>query len=507
MSLYPGILCAIVGFLTCWALVPIIQRQALWRKVSRGGEFHHTHKGAIPRCGGLALVCAFVASAVPAALLLPPTVTSVRSRLLIVVGAVAMFGLGFWDDVKGVGAKKKLLAQVVIAICMYFGGIQIEVFNNPFTRGDLPLGMFSMGATVLWLVALTNLINLIDGIDGLAGGVGFLLMCLVAQVGIGVQCGFSTLVAAGMAGALLGFLRYNFPPARIYMGDGGAYFLGFLIGVLSIVNAHKGSVAAGLIAPLFALALPIADVSLAVVRRGLKGLPIFRPDRKHIHHRLLQLGLSRRRAVLALYSISLLCLALALGAFWLQGRLLPLFLGSLLLVLVMAGRTFGFGKDWRMIGTSLALRGEIRYALTLSQWLQMEAERCDSVKDLWEDYQFIVRKLGFAEVELKLSDGVNRWLAEAGDELEEPFARLRHEIPGGGSIELSARSEILPEKLFEVLGELAAEAWQKAALRWQELNEVTVGFNAVAVKNVTRKAGEFKFAVPANRWRKKESLA
>src|SRR5437867_2793106 len=175
----------------------------------------------------------------------------------------------------------------MIATATYSWGVQIELFKNPFTGTEYALGFGGYLATVVWLVAMTNLINLIDGIDGLAGGIGFMLMCLLAYVGWGVDLRFSTVAAGGMAGALLGFLYYNFPPAKIYMGDGGAYFLGFLIGVLAIVNSNKGTVVAALIAPLFALALPIADVLLAIFRRWLSGLPIFRPDRKHIHHQLI----------------------------------------------------------------------------------------------------------------------------------------------------------------------------------------------------------------------------
>jgi UDP-GlcNAc:undecaprenyl-phosphate GlcNAc-1-phosphate transferase len=146
----------------------------------------------------------------------------------------------------------------------------------------------SAGSLPWWLVAFTNLINLIDGIDGLAGGIALMLMALLAYVGFGPGPVFSVLLATGMAGALMAFLLYNFPPARIYMGDGGAYFLGFLIGTLTIVNSSKGTALAALVAPLFALALPIVDVGLAIARRAIKGLPIYRPDRKHLHHRLVE---------------------------------------------------------------------------------------------------------------------------------------------------------------------------------------------------------------------------
>src|SRR5206468_9154000 len=133
--------------------------------------------------------------------------------------------------------------------------------------------------------------------DGLAGGIALMMMGLLTFVRLDADPTLPIVCGAGMFGALLGFLRYNFPPAKIYMGDGGAYFLGFLIAILTLVHSQKGTIVAALIAPIFALALPIVDVSLAIIRRGLKGLPIFRPDKKHIHHRLLEVGFSRTRTV------------------------------------------------------------------------------------------------------------------------------------------------------------------------------------------------------------------
>jgi UDP-GlcNAc:undecaprenyl-phosphate GlcNAc-1-phosphate transferase len=147
----------------------------------------------------------------------------------------------------------------------------------PFSATIIDLGNWGILITVLWLVGMTNLINLIDGADGLAGGICLMLMVLLAYVGH--ESGSFELLVSGMAGALLAFLWFNFPPARIYLGDGGAYFLGFQIGLLAILSSHKGTVLAALVAPLFVLALPIIDTALAILRRGLRGLPIFRPDR------------------------------------------------------------------------------------------------------------------------------------------------------------------------------------------------------------------------------------
>src|SRR5260370_189277 len=139
-------------------------------------------------------------------------------------------------------------------------GIGIQAFKSPFTGKIIDLSALGVLITVLWLVAMTNLINLIDGVDGLASGICLMLMTLLAYVGH--QNGNLELVASGMVGALLAFLWFNFPPARIYLGDGGAYFLGFQIGILALVSSQKGTIAAALVAPLFVLALPIVDTAL-----------------------------------------------------------------------------------------------------------------------------------------------------------------------------------------------------------------------------------------------------
>jgi len=207
-------------------------------------------------------------------------------NLPLVFGALAMFAVGLWDDFWPLGARKKLLLQIVIAILVYYFGIQIQSFKNPLTGVEYALGGWGLVATVLWLVALTNLINLIDGIDGLAGGVSLMLMGLLAYVSFH-GASFLFLMSVGMAAGLLAFLYFNFPPARIYMGDGGAisWLLDWRDDDCRLEQGHgRGRDAR----PDLCAGAAIIDTTLAIVRRGLKGLPIFRPDKKHIHHRLVQ---------------------------------------------------------------------------------------------------------------------------------------------------------------------------------------------------------------------------
>jgi UDP-GlcNAc:undecaprenyl-phosphate GlcNAc-1-phosphate transferase len=461
--------CFGLGLCICWALIGIILRRAEFGLAGQR-DFHHSHKEPIPRLGGLAMISAFIVVALAIAFFTPVPASGENALRVIVLSSLAMFVLGFWDDLRPLGAKIKFLAQIAIASSVYLCNIRIELFREPFTGTDLPLGAFGYVATVLWLVSLTNLINLIDGIDGLAGGIGLMLMLLMANLGVTDRLDFCALLAFGVAGALLGFLKYNYPPARIYMGDGGAYFLGFLIGILSIVNSNKGTVAAALIAPAFALALPIVDVSLAILRRGARGLPVFRPDQKHIHHHLLiTLGISREKTLLNLYTVSLLCLFLALCVFCLQGRMLPLFTGLLFLVLIVAGYLSGFTRNWievgSQLGQSLRLRKETRYALTLDRWFLLEAERRGRLEDLWEDYQFVVKKLGFCRLKLTLPGRPTRiWQAEGFDPLA-THLQAAHEISDGTVVELTAASNAMPEAHFSLLGDLAAETWYKAAQR------------------------------------------
>jgi UDP-GlcNAc:undecaprenyl-phosphate GlcNAc-1-phosphate transferase len=345
---------------------------------------------------------------------------------------------------------------------------------------------------------MTNLINLIDGVDGLASGICLMLMALLAYVGH--QNGSFELTASGMAGALVGFLFFNFPPARIYLGDGGAYFLGFQIGFLSLVGSHKGTVVAALVAPLFVLALPIVDTSIAILRRGLRGLPIFRPDRRHIHHRLLEMGFSRRKAVLSIYGITVLFLLMGFLVFVSRGDLAPALLGITVIILLVCAGKLNFSREWfavgRVLGNSLEMRQEIQYALSLTRWLGLEGARHNSLESLWGDLVFAAQRLGFCSVSLTLSDETRVWHTPEFSE-PTPTQIWRHALRGGNSgvLELKAPAanmaqslkrsssgtddaemKISDPKLFEILSELLAEGWLTAIRRHAEKNPPPLSF-------------------------------
>ena len=347
----------------------------------------------------------------------------------------------------------------------------------------IEFGLFSLVVTVFWIVAIMNLINLIDGLDGLAGGIGLMLMCLLAYLAYSAGVAFSFVLSLGMVGAILGFLFHNFPPAKVYMGDSGAYLIGYVIAAISLLNAEKGTVLAALIAPVLALALPICDVAFAILRRGLRGLPLFRPDQGHIHHRLMKTGMSRQKTVLVLYGLSLFALVAGLLAFAAQGRYLPIFLGLgfVVFLFAMRGQKLSPQSLSRHLNESVQSRSDTKNALYLRNWLVAEAERADKGEHLWADFRFVLKKMGFCRAELKMN-GTSRsfYVPNTGHADTESLWQAYGSIPGVGELWLYAEKENLAERQFEIVADIAIEAWTQAAHSWLGVNGEALSFEAEA---------------------------
>jgi len=221
------------------------------------------------------------------------------------LGGAAIVALGVVDDKIRLRPAAKLAGQVAVAALTVAMGVRVEWVSNPFGPGVVALGAWSYPLTMAWIVALVNVMNLIDGLDGLAAGIASIasttLLLTAMHTGLPE---LSIVLSAALAGAALGFLPYNFNPARIFMGDAGAMFLGFGLAVVSVEGLLKTTTVVALGIPVLALGLPIADTFLAIVRRVAAGRPIGEADRQHLHHRLLDMGLSHRDAVIVLYLIS-----------------------------------------------------------------------------------------------------------------------------------------------------------------------------------------------------------
>jgi UDP-GlcNAc:undecaprenyl-phosphate GlcNAc-1-phosphate transferase len=341
------------------------------------------HLKAVPRIGGLSIYLAF--SVLFLGLLIAGRIRS--TELLYCYGGIFLiFLLGIVDDFHPLGAKIKLIGQLAIANLCYFLGITIASVTYPVGDLSFELGILGYFVTIFWLIAVPNIINLIDGIDGLAGGIGMVLYLTLGYVSWQSGQGIIAVLSFGMAGALLGFLCFNFPPARIFLGDGGAYLIGFGVATLSTQSANKGSVLAVLLVVAIALGLPIMDAAFALLRRAVRGFPVFRADADHIHHRLIDMGLSDRRVVLGMYLVTVFFSLIGLSVFWTQGRTLPVALGLVFIAAVFAIRYLGYIWEWKEIqfqlSRTLGKRKEVEYTLLQSKLMEMEVDRADS----WDQF-------------------------------------------------------------------------------------------------------------------------
>jgi len=291
----------ILALAVAFASTPAVKMLAIKIKaVDVPKDNRRMHKVPIPRMGGLAIFAGFLCSAV----LFIPMDGQLRA---ILIGALMLVALGIVDDIVALDAKVKFVGQIAAALIPALSGVVIRGFGHPFVENSyFYLGVFSIPVTVLWIVGITNAVNFIDGLDGLACGVSAIAtvtMLIIAVLYSEVQI---ALMMAALAGACLGFLPYNMNPAKIFMGDTGAMFLGYLLAVTSIQGLFKFYAVISFAVPFILLGLPIFDTGFAIVRRLLKGQSPLQADRGHVHHRLIDLGFDQKQSVAILYAFSAL---------------------------------------------------------------------------------------------------------------------------------------------------------------------------------------------------------
>ena len=307
-------------------VTPFVRRFALHVGAVSTPGGRHVHGRTIPRLGGIALAFAWAVPVVVLAFRDPWASKILAGRWLQVVsvvgGGAAICAVGALDDIRGLRSLHKLIAQVLVATFAFACGFQIQAVQLPLL-GVLQMGAFALPMTVLWIVGVTNAVNLIDGLDGLAAGVTFFAAFTSFVIASISGSTFVALTMAALMGALVGFLFFNFNPARIFMGDSGSYFLGFVLATTALAGGglqQKASTAVSLLVPVLALGVPIFDTLFSMFRRLIERRPLFSADRGHVHHRLLDLGLTHRRAVIFLYGISSLlaagAIAVSLGRSW-----------------------------------------------------------------------------------------------------------------------------------------------------------------------------------------------
>lgn len=289
-------------------LTPLVEKLAVKCNAIDKPNERKVHKKPIPLWGGIAIAAGFLLAVLISIAFFGGVkhqldYRSARHFMGIAIGGVLMLILGMIDDKISVPAKIKLVCQIAIAIILIKFDIVITFLNIP-GKGLIYLPTwFSWFATIFWIVGFTNAINLMDGLDGLLAGISTIFALLFFIVSFLKGQYLVALLMMALAGACIGFLRYNFNPARIFMGDTGSLFLGLMFSSLSIVGALKVASTAALFIPLLIMGLPVFDTSFAIIRRFIKRKPIFSPDKEHVHHRLLSYGLTQKQAVFYIYLI------------------------------------------------------------------------------------------------------------------------------------------------------------------------------------------------------------
>jgi len=428
----------------CLNLTPLVIRVAKKYNLVDSPSERDIHTRPIPRFGGIAIYISFF---LPFSLalfydtkileLLVPD----RRVICLVLGASLMFGLGLWDDFKRLKPRIKFSIQLISALLAYLGGIQINVLSSPWSSGSIALGWFALPATVLWFMLVTNAINLIDGLDGLAAGVTLfaslvLLVLCISSENFLVAMGF-----ASLGGAALGFLRYNFNPASIFMGDSGSYFLGYMLAGLSIFGSVKGQATVAILIPIVALGVPLMDTILAPIRRFVVGKQMFKPDSGHFHHRLLQLGLSQRRAVILFYVITVCMGVVVLFMVNVRDERAALILILLGVALILGVTKLGYFEYFAMdkvLGWLKDVTDEVGISRGRRSFLnlQMEISRSADIAHLWQNVSGALERLGFdmAEVDIreKRPKAQGSGLKEGQTEKKEEKAEISEDRKGLG---------------------------------------------------------------------------
>jgi UDP-GlcNAc:undecaprenyl-phosphate/decaprenyl-phosphate GlcNAc-1-phosphate transferase len=431
--MYSLLVLGFASFILSLFLTPLVRNLALkFGLVDVPDDHRKHHKVPIPRVGGVAILAATIGAY---ALLLLVGLSAghivrhgIPFALRLLPAVLMIFGVGLADDIFDLSAWNKLGAQIAAAMLAWAGGIRLDNMGGHTFSGPL-----SFGLTILWIVACSNAVNLIDGVDGLAAGVG--LFATITTLIAGLLHGNMDLVfaTAPLAGALLGFLRFNFNPASIFLGDCGSLTLGFLLGCYGIVWSEKSPTLLGMTAPLLALSVPLLDAAISIARRFLRKQPIFRGDRAHIHHKLLSRGLTPRRVVLLLYGFC----GLAAAASLMITTTHQAYQGFVIVLVCLAAwlglQHLGY-NEFRIAG-KLAIDGSFRRLLNAKFVLigfEEELANASTLEQCWEILCNACPQFGFVGSELRL-DGIECF----GDPTGGWYVRI--DFPGHGYINLKRK--------------------------------------------------------------------
>lgn len=415
--------------LTLTPLVRTFARSRGWMDRPDGGRKRHT--APVPRIGGVAVYGAFAAAAGLVLALEPlgflPGTDLMAAYLPLLVGGAAVLLVGLADDIYGVKPVTKLLVQTLAALYLYWCGFRIDALSNPFGGATVSLGYLSLPITLAWFVGMSNAFNLIDGLDGLAAGIGLFSTTTLFIAAVVNERWEIVLLSAALGGALLGFLRYNFNPASIFLGDSGSLFVGFALAAFAIRGSMKSSAAIAVAAPLLALAVPLVDAGIAVLRRLISGKHVFEADGDHIHHRMLRLGFTPRGAVVTLYGVAALFGALSLLTMTERSQVIGVVVIASSVVTWIGIQQLGygeFGELQRVLRQGLQNERQAIGNNVYVKSLKRGFGEAESLETLWRLLIQAAERLGFESIELQLEPGAARALSRQPLPLDFPIWRL-----------------------------------------------------------------------------------
>lgn len=404
-------------------------------------ESRKTHTTPVPHMGGVPLLLAYIGTCLLMLLFPPSTPLWEPFNFSVLLWAAPAAGIvfltGILDDLFRLRPYQKLCGQFIAAVWAYWAGIRISLVAHhalPQWAGAL--------LTVVWLVGCANAFNLIDGVDGLASGVGLFATATTLIAAILQHNMLLALATVPLAGALLGFLRYNFNPASIFLGDSGSLLIGFFLGCFGILWGEKAATLLGMTAPLLALSIPILDTCLSIGRRFLRHQPIFGADGDHMHHRLLKRGLTPRRVALVFYVVAAAGATLSL----LQSVVGDQWGGAVILVFCAATWIGVQHLGYNEFGTAgkLLLAGNFRQAIDAQlrlRTLEQQLIQAGTLEECWSLILEAARSFGFSEITLKTGDSI---LYEPGDAVGTACWNLTIPLPDGASLHFFRPCESRP---------------------------------------------------------------
>ncbi|MDM8008517.1 MAG: MraY family glycosyltransferase [Phycisphaerae bacterium] len=435
------------------------------------------HQSRTPRLGGLVILIAVAAATIPV-LLLHNRIGAAFHEMLLQILAMQAAGLlifivGLIDDVVGLRARHKLLAQVAAALVLYLSGTRIDSIS--LTEDVvIELGWLSLPATILWVTAITNAVNLIDGLDGLAAGISAVACGVVAVIAMRASLPIASVFMLAFLGSLIGFLVFNFNPAKIFLGDCGSLFLGFVLAGCSMLSAAKYATVAGLGLPLVALGVPLFDTFFSMLRRILERRSLFAPDRRHIHHRLLERGLAHRQAVLVLYGVTLTATGAGMLMMITRDKITLLIFAVAICFLICVFHFIGAVRlrdSLAAVRRNMNIAAEMREEKRHFETLQLLFREAASFEAWWSAVSRAAEELGFSEISLvrngsypvqqiriwrcrerrpKSSGSLNLVLPLTRDSMPFPI-EIKATLEANSSIESAGRRITLFSRLFEEL--------------------------------------------------------